>query len=184
MDHANRGAQRVKISGPLRLDWGGHLPELEIEFETWGQLARQIENIFYRSRQEFNTRFSCKPIADPAIDALLFDFHKYLDHQGRKILGHFDPNAYLRLSLSMDLHDLSRGSRSMDSALQAIESKYLVIGVPQDPLIPIDEQLSFHRDLVRLGKKSIWVEFSSPYGHDSFLKEFDWQRKQFRAFLD
>ena len=133
-------------------------------------LARQIGNIFYRSRQEFNTRFSCQPIADPAIDALFFDFHNYLDHQGRKIVGHFDPNAYLRLSLSMDLHDLSRGHASMDSALQSVESEYLVIGVPQDPLIPIDEQLSFHRDLVRLGKKSTWVEFSSPYGHDAYIQ--------------
>ena len=178
---AIRYVGRLAILSDPAFDPTDEIPDLP---ERGLTLARQIGSIFYRSRQDFNTRFSCQPIADPAIDALFFDFHNYLDHQGRKIVGHFDPNAYLRLSLSMDLHDLGRGHSSMDAALQSIESEYLVIGVPQDPLIPIDEQLSFHRDLVRLGKKSTWVEFSSPFGHDAFLKEFEWQRRQFRAFLD
>ncbi len=147
------------------------------------KLAREIGTIFYRSRQDFNTRFSNDPLDAPTLAGITFDFQSYLNHQGNKILDIFDANAYLRLSFSMDLHDLSRGFGSLDEALEQTESEFFVMGVEQDPLIPIDEQEGLHQALSRLGKRSEWHPLSSRYGHDAFLKEFDWMTPRFREFL-
>ncbi len=147
------------------------------------KLAREIGTIFYRSRMDFNTRFSCEPLDVPTLRGISFDFQSYLDHMGNKILARFDANSYLRLSMAMDLHDISRGLESMDEAVQRITARVFVMGVQQDPLIPIDEQREFHERLLKHGKCSEWHCLSSRFGHDAFLKEFDWLTPRVRAFL-
>ncbi len=147
------------------------------------KLAREIGTIFYRSRQDFNSRFSCDPVETPALGGLTFDFQSYLDHMGNKILQRFDANSYLRLSMAMDLFDVSRGFDSLDEALERVEARMFVMGVEQDPLIPVDEQKGLHEKLVELGKDASWHSLSSRFGHDAFLKEFDWLTPRMRRFL-
>ncbi len=148
------------------------------------KLAREIGTIFYRSRQDFNTRFSCDPLDAPNLSGITFDFQSYLNHMGNKILDVFDANSYLRLSFSMDLHDVARGFSSLAEALAGVEAEFLVMGVEQDPLIPIDEQRAVHDALLDAGKASQWHSLSSRFGHDAFLKEFDWMTPKFQEFLD
>ncbi len=147
------------------------------------RVAREIGTIFYRSREDFNSRFSCEPVETPSLDGVTFDFQSYLKHMGNKIVGTLDPNAYLRLSLSMDLFNVSRGFENLEDALNRIEAQVFVMGVSQDPLIPIDEQRQLHDALLQAGVSCQWHELSSHYGHDAFLTEFDWLTPRIRKFL-
>ena len=148
------------------------------------KLAREVGTMYYRSREDFNGRFSCAPITTPSLDGITFDFQSYLDHMGNKILSTFDANAYLRLSMAMDLHDVSRGFDSLDQSLRRIPGHVMVMGVEQDPLIPIDEQQGLYEALEKAGVCTQWHSLSSPYGHDAFLKEFDWLTPRVRRFLE
>lgn len=136
-------------------------------------LAREIGTVFYRSREEFNQRFRWQPIAAPSRDGVVFDVQSYLRHQGQKILGDFDANSYLTLSLAMDLYDVWRGFPSRESALEPVEAEFMIIGVDEDRLIPIDEQEWLHHALVTAGKRSHWRPIQNHIGHDWFLVEID-----------
>ena len=139
------------------------------------RLAREVGTIFYRSRGEFNERFSTDLLEGrhPSVDGISFDFQAYLDHQANKILKTFDPNSYLRMSLAMDLHDVARDFDSIEEALAGAQADFLTLGVAEDRLIPIDEQQELHEALVAAGRSSQWVQISSPVGHDAFLVDFD-----------
>lgn len=148
------------------------------------RLAREIGTLFYRSREEFNERFPWSPIAKPTREGITFDVQSYLDHQGSKVIGLFDVNSYLTLSLAMDLHDVFRGFDSPEAALEPVDSQLLISGVEEDRLIPIDEPKAIHDALVASGKKSEWLPLSSLIGHDAFLVEIDTMTRIVRDFLD
>lgn len=147
------------------------------------RLARELGTIFYRSREEFNERFPSRPINHPSRHAITFDVQSYLDYQGQKIIGRFDANSYLTMSLAMDLHDIWRGFESREAALAAVDAEFLVVGVIEDRLIPIDEQLGFHQQLLEAGKKSTWKSVSSPIGHDTFLVDLEAMTALIREYL-
>ncbi|MDA8017789.1 MAG: homoserine O-acetyltransferase [Thermoanaerobaculia bacterium] len=136
-------------------------------------LAREIGTVFYRSREELNQRFRWQPIAEPSRGGTVFDVQSYLRHQGQKILGDFDANSYLTLSLAMDLFDVWRGFPSRESALEPVEAEFMIVGVDEDRLIPIDEQEWLHHALVTAGKRSHWRPIENHIGHDWFLVEID-----------
>ena len=136
-------------------------------------LAREIGTVFYRSREEFNQRFRWQPLRKPTLDASTFDVQSYLRHQGNKILGSFDADAYLILSMAMDLHDVWRDFPSREAALEPVEAEFLIVGVDEDRLIPIDEQEWLHHALLTAGKRSHWRPISSHVGHDTFLVDLD-----------
>lgn len=147
------------------------------------RLARELGTIFYRSREEFNARFPTRPINPPSREGITFDVQSYLDYQGQKVIGRFDANSYLTMSLAMDLHDVWRGFQSREAALAPVTADFLVVGVPEDRLIPLDEQLGFHRHLVEAGKRSTWKSVSSPIGHDAFLVDLDAMTVLIREYL-
>ncbi|MEM9592882.1 MAG: homoserine O-acetyltransferase [Acidobacteriota bacterium] len=136
-------------------------------------LARELGMVFYRSRDEMNQRFRWQPIQQPSLGGVTFDVQSYLRHQGRKILGDFDANAYLTLSLAMDLFDVWRGFEGREAALEPVTAEFMIVGVDEDRLIPTDEQEWLHHALVTAGKRSHWREISSHIGHDTFLVEVD-----------
>lgn len=158
-------------------DYAGHGPTRGLA------LAREIGTVFYRSRDEFNQRFRWQPIADPSRDGTVFDVQSYLDHQGQKILGDFDANSYLTLSLAMDLFDVWRDFPSREAALEPVDAEFLVVGVDEDRLIPIDEQEWLHHALVTAGKRSHWRPIENHIGHDWFLVEIDQISELVRDFL-
>jgi homoserine O-acetyltransferase/O-succinyltransferase len=147
------------------------------------RLARELGTLFYRSREEFNERFHHTPIRHPSRSGLTFDVQSYLDHQGKKVVEHFDVNSYLTLSLAMDLHDVGRGHASLADAYACVQASCLVVGVKEDRLIPIDEQAAVHAGLRAAGKSSTWRELSSPIGHDAFLVETEAATAMLREFF-
>ncbi|MEO1088828.1 MAG: homoserine O-acetyltransferase, partial [Acidobacteriota bacterium] len=146
-------------------------------------LAREIGTLFYRSRDEFNQRFRWQPLRTPQFGEVTFDVQSYLRHQGNKILGSFDANAYMTLSMAMDLHDIWRNFPSREAALEPVEAEFLIIGVDADRLIPIDEQEWLHHALLTAGKRSHWRPISSHIGHDTFLVDLDHMAKLARELL-
>lgn len=146
-------------------------------------LAREIGTVFYRSREEFNQRFRWQPIAEPTRGGVVFDVQSYLRHQGQKILGDFDANSYLTLSLAMDLFDVWRGFPSREEALEPVEAEFMIVGVDEDRLIPMDEQEWLHHALVTAGKRSHWRPIENHIGHDWFLVEIDQITKLVRELL-
>ena len=76
-------------------------------------LARRFGTLCYRSRSEFDTRFSWEAPADAASasestnpSSTQFEVERYLDHQADKFQGAYDPNCYMVLSEAMDRMDL------------------------------------------------------------------------------
>lgn len=136
-------------------------------------LARQIGTVFYRSKQEFNDRFSWNPINEPSLGGITFDVQSYLAHQGGKMAGRFDANSYLRLSLAMDLHDISRHSSASDWNLDTCQAQFFVGGVQEDRLMPFDEQKELYECLMKNGAESHLGIFTSPVGHDAFLVDHE-----------
>jgi len=137
------------------------------------RLAREMGTLYYRSREDFNERFPWQPIRPPSRRGITFDVQSYLEHQGSKIIGTFDVNSFLTLSLAMDLHDVFRGFASREEALSPVDAKLLIAGVREDRLIPIDEQEEIHETLAAHGKACTWRPLSSRVGHDAFLAEID-----------
>jgi homoserine O-acetyltransferase len=148
------------------------------------KLAREIGTILYRSRDEFNARFRGEPIGGFGPGDKTFEVESYLAAHGERFAPKFDANCYLVLSRCMDLMDLGFRQASLDAGIRRIKAKGLVIGVDRDALIPIDEQRSVAGILREAGRDVRFEQLSSPFGHDAFLKEFDWQTPRFRAFLE
>lgn len=146
-------------------------------------LARQIGTLFYRTREEFDQRFRWQPIHPPKIGGITFDVQSYLHHQGQKILGAFDANSYLVLSLAMDLHDVWRDFPSREEALEPVDAEFMIVGVQEDRLIPIDEQEWVHHALITAGKNSHWHRISNHVGHDTFLVDKDTMTELARKLL-
>lgn len=148
------------------------------------RLARELGTLFYRSREEFNERFPWAPIHPPSRSGITFDVQSYLNHQGKKVRGRFDANSYLTMSLAMDLHNVWRHTSSRHQALAAVDASFLVIGVEEDQLIPIDEQRDFEQTLQQASKSSLWRSFSSPIGHDAFLVDLEKMTALVREMMD
>jgi homoserine O-acetyltransferase/O-succinyltransferase len=148
------------------------------------RLARELGTVFYRSKDEFNDRFDHAPINAPSLRGLTFDVQSYLAHQGQKATMRFDANAYLTMSMAMDLHDIARGRGSIEHALQDMRPRLLIGGVPEDRLIPLVEQSQVHRALEEVHADHEWFTVSSPVGHDAFLVETEAFTEVLGRFLD
>jgi len=149
-------------------------------------LARMIGTITYKSKEAFEERFGRKLAGDEA-DCYNFyqDFEveSYLNYQGIKLVRRFDANSYLYLTKAMDLHDLSRGFPSVQTALRRIEGRVLLISISSDLLYPPQEIRGLAVELRRSGVETDYHEIQSPFGHDAFLIEFDQLNKAISGFL-
>jgi homoserine O-acetyltransferase len=148
------------------------------------KLAREIGTILYRSRDEFNSRFKDTPVGGFAPADRTFEVESYLAAHGERFAPRFDANCYLLLSKCMDLMDLGFGCASLDAGIRRIQAKGLVIGVDHDALTPYEEQEKVARVLQEAGRDVRLEKLSSIFGHDAFLKEFDWQTPRFRSFFE
>jgi homoserine O-acetyltransferase len=146
-------------------------------------VAREIGTILYRSRDEFNARFSHDPIGGFRPGDVTFEVESYLAAHGERFAPKFDANCYLLLSKCMDLMDLGFGQASLEAGIRRIKAKGLIIGVDRDALTPVDEQETLTRVLREGGRDVRFEMLSSVFGHDAFLKEFEWQTPRFRAFF-
>ena len=120
-------------------------------------LARALAMTTYRSEAELDARFDHR--ARNGSDPARFPVEDYLHARGRAFAERFDADAFVRLSESIDLHDV---------APERIEVPTTLVSVDSDVLAPprlVDELERRAPGVVRHHR------LSSPYGHDAFLKE-------------
>ena len=147
-------------------------------------VAREIGTIAYRSREEFNKRFSWDPDGPLTPQSLTFEVERYLAAQGNRFANRFDANCYLLLSRCMDLMDLGAGQRNYAEGVLRIKVPVFIAGVDHDVLIPLSEQRHLAHLLESHGVPVRYEELASIYGHDAFLKEYDWFGPRIKDFLE
>lgn len=160
-------------------------------------LARALAMTTYRSADEFEERFSSRPLpsvateqgepagrstarpsrgdehanrpdAGPSCDAgrpgrarPRFPVENYLHARGADFAGRFDPERFLALSESIDLHWTEPSS---------LPAEALLVSVASDALVPpwlVDDLVE------QSGGEAGHVVLESPFGHDAFLKEVE-----------
>jgi homoserine O-acetyltransferase len=120
------------------------------------ELARALAMATYRSAEEFAARFSDPP--QRVGGRFVFPVEGYLFARGRDYATRYQPEAFLCLSESIDLHRI-------DAACVNVPTS--VVAVREDQLVPIEDM----RALVARLPSARLHEISSPHGHDAFLKE-------------
>jgi homoserine O-acetyltransferase/O-succinyltransferase len=121
------------------------------------RLARALAMATYRSPAEFAQRFGGEP--QNAEAGWRFPVENYLFARGQAYAESYVPEAFTCLSESIDLHRVDPDLIRVPTTLVAVR---------EDQLVPLADMLEL-RD--RLAGPVEFVEISSLYGHDAFLKE-------------
>ena len=122
------------------------------------ELARALAMSTYRSPEEFAARFSGAPRA--AERGFVFPVEDYLMARGADYATRYQPDGFLCLSESIDLHRVDAGR---------IFVPVTAVAVREDQLVPVADMRAM---VARLPHAKL-QEISSLYGHDAFLKEAD-----------
>ncbi|WP_153143499.1 homoserine O-acetyltransferase MetX [Nesterenkonia halophila] len=135
-------------------------------------LARRIAHITYRTETEFSARFGREhqgdedPFGSSRRPRGRFQVESYLDHQARKLVSRFDPNAYILLTEALAGHDVGRGRGGAAGALRDVTATPFVAAVDSDRLYHPEQS---HRLAELLPGAGGVHMISSPIGHDGFL---------------
>lgn len=173
--------RQVIMNDPLwREGWYYAFPDWPVSSMA---IARQIGNISYRSRGEWESRFGRARTGVGYSFGPDFQVESYLHHMGNKLANQFDPNSFLFLSKAMDLFSLGYAHPSYQSGVARIQSQTLIIGVTTDMLFPIQEQESIYHALLACGAPAEMISLDTPAGHDAFLVEVDLFTPPIRRFL-
>ncbi len=126
------------------------------------KLARALAMATYRSPEEFGARFGGEPRPAPAGTiaggSFVFPVEEYLMARGEEYAARYQPDGFLCLSESIDLHRVDATRVGTPTA---------AVGIREDQLVPIGDMRAL---AARLPQGQLH-EFSSLYGHDAFLKE-------------
>ncbi|MGH8106543.1 MAG: homoserine O-succinyltransferase MetX, partial [Arenimonas sp.] len=120
-------------------------------------LARQLAMLSYRTPEEFAARFDSPVQIENEI--VRSPAENYLEVCGNKYAAKTDATAFLRLSESIDLHQVNPEDIKTPTTLVAIEEDRLV---PVETLARLEQKLGVRCRLKRI---------HSVFGHDAFLVE-------------
>lgn len=120
-------------------------------------IARSLAMTTYRPPHELKERF---PLDVRIEDGhYRFSVEDYLEYQGRKFAARYDPDHFLYLCQSLDLHAVEPEEITVPTTLLAVE---------EDQLVPLWQK----RELAaRLAGPVELIEISALTGHDAFLTE-------------
>lgn len=122
------------------------------------KLARELAMTTYRTPVEFADRFD---LNETAKQPSVFDICDYLEARGDAFAQSMDAKRFLALSESIDLHRVEP---------EYISTPTLLMTAISDQIAPLPDMQEL-RD--RLGGPSELYTFTSLFGHDAFLKEYD-----------
>ncbi len=120
------------------------------------ELARALAMSTYRSPEEFAARFRAPPRMGG--EWPVFPVEDYLFARGRDYATRYQPEAFVCLSESIDLH-------RVDATKIGVPTD--VVAVREDQLVPLADM----RALAARLPDAHFYELSSLHGHDAFLKE-------------
>jgi len=127
------------------------------------KVARGIALISYRNYHTYKIGQSEE--SDEKTDH--FKSESYQKYQGEKLAKRFNAFSYYFLSKAMDAHNIGRGRKGAEAALQQIKAKTLVLAISNDILFPPSEQEFLAKHIPGAVFKTIHSEFC----HDVFLLE-------------
>ena len=133
------------------------------------KLARELAMTTYRTAEEFSDRFT---LEETSANPSMFDICDYLGSRGDHFAGQMDAKRFLALSESIDLHRVDP---------EAIATPTLLMSAISDQLAPLPDMREL-RD--RLAGPSELFTFTSLYGHDAFLKEYDAMAPRISEFCE
>ncbi|HYK76232.1 MAG TPA: homoserine O-acetyltransferase, partial [Daejeonella sp.] len=108
-----------------------------------------------------------------------FKASSYQNYQGEKLVKRFNAFSYYFLTKVMDSHNVGRKRGSVEDALRRIRAQTLVIGIGNDVLFPLEEQIYLSKQI----PQAQLVKLNSFYGHDGFLIETEALTKEIGNFL-
>jgi homoserine O-acetyltransferase len=144
-------------------------------------LARQLAMTTYRSEVDFDSRFAGRTETDGRPSVV-----SYLDHQGSKLLGRFDPDTYVTLVGAMDSHDIGRGRGGTEAALATLnhgDTVLVGLGIEGDILFGPAQVQAVLAAARAAGLPTRYEELRSSKGHDAFLVEWERLTTIFRRAL-
>lgn len=133
------------------------------------KLARELAMTTYRTPEEFSYRFA---LNETATKPSRFDICDYLGSRGDAYADIMDAERFLALSESIDIHRV---------VPEDIQTPTLLMSAISDQLAPLPDMREL-RD--RLAGPSELYTFTSLFGHDAFLKEYDMLGPRLEAFCE
>lgn len=114
-----------------------------------------------------------------------FEIEKYLEYQGSKFVKRFDANSYIYIMRCIDIYDAGEGYESLEESFKRIKcKKVLVASYTSDWLYPSYQSIELV-DALRVNNIDVtYNEMDSPYGHDSFLIDYEKLNPLINKFLD
>lgn len=149
-------------------------------------VARMLAHITYLSEESMHQKFGRRLREkerygfDFSTD---FEVESYLRHQGESFVQRFDANSYLYITKAIDYFDLKQDYGTLENAFSRVTGKVLVFSFTSDWLFPTAQNKEIVRALQAHRKPVSFVEFTSSYGHDSFLIENPQQERLVADFL-
>ena len=133
------------------------------------KLARELAMTTYRTPVEFADRFA---LNETGKHPATFDICDYLESRGDAFAEVMDARRFLALSESIDLHRVEP---------EAITTPTLLMTAISDQIAPLPDMQEL-RD--RLSGPSELYTFTSLFGHDAFLKEYDAMGPKLATFCE
>ena len=154
-------------------------------------LARMVAHITYLSEDSIEKKFGrrlqhSEKLGYDLLRETEFRIESYLHYQGKRFVERFDANSYLYLTKAMDYFDLTETYGSLEQAFSRGDARYLVTSYTSDWLFPTVQSRELVSALLKSNRHVTFLEFDSPYGHDSFLIEEEMEdlEKLVHPFLD
>lgn len=148
------------------------------------RIARMIGHITYLSDAIMWEKFGRET---PDREMLLkdlggkFEVEKYLEYQADKFVKRFDANSYIHIMRAMDNYDAAEGYANLTESFRRIKcSKVFITSFSHDWLFPAYQSREIFKALKDNGINVTYKHIDSPYGHDSFLLEYE----KLKQYLD
>jgi len=156
--------------------------------KTGLSIARMIGHITYLSEKSMHFKFGRKMIekqnlAEKADFTREFEVESYLQYQGENFIKRFDANSYLYITKAIDNFDVSEGFENIADALKDVKAKCFVMSFTSDWLYPKEQSLKIVKALKINAVDTIYTDFESEFGHDSFLIDDERLKNLFSGFL-
>ncbi|MCA9039733.1 MAG: homoserine O-acetyltransferase [Planctomycetaceae bacterium] len=151
-------------------------------------LARMLAHITYLSEASIEMKFGRRlQDTDKLTYNLLketeFQIESYLHYQGRRFVERFDANSYLYLTKAMDYFNIHESYGSLANAWKESTARFLIASYDSDWLFTTSQSKEIVTALNETERHVSFIEFKSPYGHDSFLLECDQLASAVKPFL-
>lgn len=126
--------------------------------------ARSIALLSYRGGMAYDKTQEDENPDEASFERRVLSYQRY---QGEKLRRRFNAYSYYRLSQAVDSHNLGRERGTVESVLQQIKAKSLVVAITSDILFPPSD----HAILVENIPDVEYHLIDSDFGHDGFLVE-------------